>query len=287
MRSDPSYPNPSAAVGLTISAFGGMLLVLLMLADAGTPPAAAVQGLALVVGFGAVGTLAARRVAPPQAERLGLRGFAPGFVAVVLLLAPVTLLASELESVIHLLFPPPDAEEIARRLAESLAQSSLLDALETWVLVVGIAPVVEEWFYRGVVQQGLVSWLGRVRGIALTTLLFALPHAGLGVSWQAALAITFATGLQGLAFSLVREASRSLLPAIGLHVSCNAIGLAALAVADEIEIPSFNAPGEHLPGEWIVLALISVGLGLLLCVRLASRASDTLPARRPVDGEDR
>ena len=32
------------------------------------------EALGLVVGFGGVGTLAARQVPPPQAERLGLRG---------------------------------------------------------------------------------------------------------------------------------------------------------------------------------------------------------------------
>lgn len=271
MTGEPAYPGPSAAIGLVVAAFGAMLLVLLMLTDPGTPPVAAVQGLALVAGFGFVGTLAARRVPPPQSERLGLRGFPPAFVVAVLLLVPVTLLASEVESLLHTLWMPPDAEEIAQRMTESLSQATVIDALETWVLVVGLAPVVEEWFYRGVLQQGLVAWLGVRQGVLASALLFAVPHAGFGMSWQAAIAIAAATSVQGLAFALVRQTSGSLLPAVLLHAGCNALGLSALAVSDVLVIPSFNAPGDHLPGEWIVLALVCVALGLALCARLARR----------------
>ncbi len=36
--------------------------------------------------------------------------------------------------------------------------------LETLIVAVGLIPVIEEWFFRGVIQQGLVASLGaRVR----------------------------------------------------------------------------------------------------------------------------
>jgi membrane protease YdiL (CAAX protease family) len=217
-------------------------------------------------------------VPPPQPERLGLRGCASSFVAVVLLLAPAALLASELDNLCRALLPPSDAGDVTARAAERLSLSTPLDRLETWLLAVGLVPVLEEFFFRGVVQQGLVARFGRTAGVLATALLFGVAHAlpG-GASAGSALALTASASLLGWIFGVARLASGSLLPAIGLHAAINALGLLGVDFSDRFAIEGFNAPGVHTPASWLTGAAISTGIGLALCRVLAERLTP-LPA---------
>lgn len=277
MSPPASHPGPWAAVWLTIAAtFSAQLLALLI---AGPEPSPGVGGIALgvglTVGYGGLGTLAAQQVAPPADARLGLRGCAPAWLLPVLLFVPVVLLVSELDNVAHVLFPPapaaapaPDAPAVRALL--SLATP--LDLLESAVLVVGLAPLLQEWFFRGVLQQGLVAHLGTRGGVVLTALLSALATSAPVVAfpiWVAALLGAFAMGLlQGA----LRVASGSIVPAVLLHMAASAGGLFAEAFADRLPIPGFNAPGPHSPPVLLAAALASCVLGVAVLRRLAARA---------------
>jgi membrane protease YdiL (CAAX protease family) len=233
-----------------------------------------------------VASLAARAVPPPHPERLGLRGFPSSFLPVLVLLLPMSVLGSELLNLAHALFPPPDAGEVAQRLVERLDTSTALHAVETAIVVVGIAPVVEEWLYRGVIQQGLVAHLGRLRGVLLTACLFSFAHFEPSLSAASSLATFLATLPVGLILGAVRLATGSLLATILLHASYNGVSLAALGLAEKIPVAGYNAPGDHTPIAILLPAVVAVTAALAVVVRGAREAPVALPIPEPSEEED-
>jgi membrane protease YdiL (CAAX protease family) len=276
------FPGPFQAVLLTLLASFLSTLVAVVALEIATPTAA--LGLAAVVGLGAAGALGAASVPPPHAERVGLRGLRARQLAPLLLLLPVALLASEADNVVKALWPPPDAPQVAREALEKLPTDTGLALVETLLVAVGLVPVVEEWFFRGVIQQGLVASLGAFGGVSVTSLLFALGHGGAGglspQSWAAAVAQSL---VLGVAFGFARHATGSLLAAIALHVGVNAAGVLGLAFASALSIPGYNAPGTHTPPALLAAAAAAVALGAFWLVR---EQTSTVVVDQPDVGED-
>lgn len=276
MTSQATHPGPWAAVWLTLAAaFTSQLLALLI---AGPDPSPGVGGIAigvgLAAGYGGLGTLAARRVTAPADVRLGLRGSAPAYLLPVLLLVPVVLLVSELDNVAHVLFPPPPLPPPDPNAPQARALLSLatpLDLLESAVLVIGLVPLLHEWFFRGVLLQGLVAHLGPAGGLALTALLSAFASSAPLVSFPIWLAAVLGAFVLGVLQGSLRLASGSILPAIALHMGASACGLLGEAFAERVPIPGFNAPGPHSPPALLAAALASCFLGVALLRRLAAR----------------
>lgn len=279
MKAPPPYPGPLQAVLLTL--LGAFLA---SAADAVAQPAVgptAALGLATVVGLGAAGAVGATRIPRPHGARVGLRGLRARQILSLLLLLPVALVASEVDNAVLATFPAPDAPQLAQQVLEKLPTDAGLAFLESLLVAVGLVPLVEEWFFRGVIQQGLVARLGARGGVLLTALLFALGHAGPGLSpasWGALVAQTF---VLGLVFGVARHQTGSLLAGVFLHVGVNLAGVLALAYASRVPIPGYNAPGPHTPAALIVPAALSVGLGLVL---LARERAPRIP-EVPVPGE--
>lgn len=277
MKPGSVYPTPLAAVGLTVLALATALFVAALLFSVVTPLTA--LGIGLAAGFGGVGTLAARRVPPPHEERLGLRGFAWRHLLPLLLLLPVTLLASELDNVIRALLPAADHAEIAQRTAERLTGAGdALSWIESVIVALGIAPVVEEFFFRGVLLQGLVASSGVLPALAGTALLFGLGHGTLGASPGAWLSAVAGATLFGVVLGWVRLGTGSLLASMLLHGGINALGLVALQLAERVPIAGYNAPGTHTPATILVPAALSVALGLWLLARAALAPSRLAPS---------
>jgi membrane protease YdiL (CAAX protease family) len=264
-------PRPLGAVVLTAFAWSVLALVTIL----ATPAAGSTLGLALgmLLGFGGAGTLAARAMPPPADVRIGLRGFAPRLVLPLALLLPVVLLLSELDNqlVAHLfggVKPPLPEREVGP-----------LDTLESVLFGVLLRPVLEEFFFRGVVQQGVVAALGAGGGVLLTALLFALVRASPLVGLPPYFVLT--VGLQALALGMllgfVRLASGSILPGVLLLCGVEALGVLGLALRDELPIPGFNTGGPHTPLDWLASAAVSVAVGVALLAR-AGR-DDLGPAR--------
>ncbi len=285
MKIEAPFPGPLDAVMLTMTGLFTMAVMVAVVTGPEQTPSGLAMGLGLAIGFGVIGTLAARRVPAPQPQRLGLCGCAPAFAVVVVLLTPTALLASEVDNICRAIWPPSDAAELTTRIAERASLRTPLDTIETWLLAVGLVPVIEEWFFRGVVQQGLVARLGSGAGLVATALLFGVSHAlpGSG-STGSLLALAASASLFGWVFGLVRLASGSLLPAIALHAMTNALGLLGMDFVDQLSIPGFNAPGDHTPAGWLVAAAISTGIGIALCHVLADRPP--LPAASPEESAD-
>ena len=145
--------------------------------------------------------------------------------------------------------------------------------VEAAIVAIGIQPVVSEWFYRGVVQQGVVAQLGAGRGIVMTALLYALAlSAGvIGTSFVLWFAATLSEFVTGMAYGVTRHYSGSLLAPILLHVGLNASANLALGFATRLPIPGFNAAGAHTPIQFLMPAAASVAVGVALLVRFGGR----------------
>lgn len=271
----PPFPGPLAAVWLTVGSWllTGIVLGALV-GPLGPVPA---LGLGLAVGLGVTGTLAARRVPPPQAERIGLQGFALRLLPAVLLLVPAVLLTSELDNVVRALLPPAAPPEVPADAARTMDEL----AFETALVMVGIAPVVEEFFFRGVLQQGLTALGGAWRGIAGAALLYALGHGNLVATPAAWLSTLLSGFLVGLLLGGLRHVSGSVAAPLLLSMTMQAVGFASLQLRDEFPIAGFNGPGDHTPIAWLAAAAGSVALGLWLLVRERGR----MPAPKVRSGD--
>jgi membrane protease YdiL (CAAX protease family) len=273
------YPGPLQAALLTLLAIFLSLLVASTVAPLVTPTAA--LGLGAVVGLGAAGALGASGIPRPHGARVGLRGLRLRHLLPLLLLLPVALLASEIDNVVLAALPAPDAPQIAEQVRTRLPTDAGLALLESLLVAVGLVPVVEEWFFRGVIQQGLVARLGARGGVVLTALYFALGHGAPGLSagaWAGVVAQSFAFGL---VFGFARHKTGSILASLLLHVGVNLAGVLALAYAGAVAIPGYNAPGAHTPAGLLVAAAASVAIGLGLLARdPAPRIPDAPPSSR-------
>lgn len=105
----------------------------------------------------------------------------------------------------------------------SLDLINLVSELEhPWLLALGgvvVAPLAEELFFRGFVFAGLRERYGWVKAALISAAAFSLLHL------QPVQALPIF--LLGFIFALLYEKSRSLWPAIAMHATVNAIGLAA------------------------------------------------------------
>jgi membrane protease YdiL (CAAX protease family) len=234
-----------------------------------TPAGGGVFGLALglLLGFGGAGTLAARSVPTPAERRIGLVGFAPRLLLPLALLVPAVLLASELDNWIAASFFPA-----AKTAAEGAAGPDALATLEWVLFAVLLRPVLEEFFFRGVVQQGVVAALGPARGVLLTALLFSFVRTSVfGADAYHAVSLGAQALATGLLLGFVRLGSGSILACVLLQTALEGAGVLSLVLRESLPIPGFNAEGAHTPLAWLLPAALSVGLGIALLGREARR----------------
>ena len=274
------FPSPLAASLLTMMGAFFTTALALVISDWASPTAAV--GIGTVLGLGCAGLLGAANIPPPHAERVGLRGLRRQQLLPLLLLLPVALLASEVDNGIAALWVAPGVQPVVQETIEKLRSDTSLSVLETAIVAVGLVPVVEEWFFRGVVQQGLVATMGAGGGIFVTALFFALGH-GAGLSPQGWAALIAQTLVLGVTFGYARHKTGSLLAPILLHVGVNGMGVAAMAAPRVVAVPGYNAPGAHTPLGVLLPALASVAIGIWL---LSKEIVPEIPVARVVDEGD-
>jgi membrane protease YdiL (CAAX protease family) len=235
-----------------------MVLVTLL----ATPAEGGVFGLALglLLGLGGAGTLAARGVPAPAERRIGLVGFAPRLLLPLALLAPFVLLASEIDNCIAAAFFPA-----AKTAAEGAARPDPLATLEWVLFAVLLRPVLEEFFFRGVIQQGVAATLGPARGVLLTALLFALVRTSLfGADAYHAVSFGVQALAAGLLLGFVRLASGSILACVLLQTALEGAGGSRWCCASRSR-SGFYGDG-HTPVGWLPHPRHSpVALGLPRC----------------------
>lgn len=261
---DVPRPNLVGAVMLTLSAFVITLFFYALLLPAAGHWASMAVGVTL--GFGVTGTMAARSVPDPAPERIGLRDFPPPFALAVLLLVPAALLASELDNIVHPLLPEIPLPEGDPATPPDDPAQRRLGFVEAGIATVLLLPILEEFFFRGVVQQGLVAIRGAVAGVLLTSLLYAGVEGGLNLPFgpSAALRAMVPAFATGIVLGALRIASRSIAVPILLRIAIASLGLASVAFEEAPQIPGFNAPGDHTPAGVLALAALCVTAGLAL-----------------------
>jgi membrane protease YdiL (CAAX protease family) len=129
---------------------------------------------------------------------------------------------------------------------------------QAFVISVGITPVVEEFFFRGVLQQSLVARLGLARGIGFVALLYTLPHLPAVATLPRFLAgIVSAFGI-GCLLGLVRVATGSILASIILASLTAGVGILSFAVRENLPLPGMNVEGTHLPITVTIASIVVV-----------------------------
>jgi membrane protease YdiL (CAAX protease family) len=136
-----------------------------------------------------------------------------------------------------------------------------LGRLSLALLAIGIAPMLEECFFRGLIQRPLVKRWGAVGGIGVAAALFAVVHV---LPWVLPVHLAL-----GAAFGAAAYASRSLYAAVLLHAANNAVALLGLPTADAPEAPRLIWE-TGLYGEWL-LALGALAVSTAAGTRLIRR----------------
>jgi len=219
-------------------------------------------GIAAILAYGGAFALATRRIHDAPGEALGfVHAPRQGWTAALLLL-PSIVLISELDNIVKLLLPVGEA-------ADTPAVQGLY-LVEWAVFLIAVLPVVEEVFFRGLLQPPLVRAWGRRRGVLACSAVAGIAFS-VGLFNYAMLPIVAA---RGLLLGLLRESAGSLLPGLVLNVAFGAI--AVLAMRGFFGIPGFDdAESAHTPLLWLAPAAISTGAGLGLC-RALLRARERL-----------
>jgi membrane protease YdiL (CAAX protease family) len=259
---DGVFPGPFAAIFLTLAALFGTAFVTAILY--GALPLMAAAGIGQVIGMGGVAALATRRVPGPHDVRIGLRGFAPQLLVALACLLPIVIVVSEIDNYVRILLDalqtrfdvlaPPSPEMLERReqIARLLEVDSVYAAVQKVIVAVGIGPVIEGFFFFGVLLQGIVARIGPARGILLTALLYSIVHfPASGAPGDAIVPLASAL-ITGALLALARLGTGSVLAAMVLAGAIAALHIAAAEGADYVAIAGFNAPGEH-SSPWIVV----------------------------------
>lgn len=209
---------------------------------------------------------------------LGLSGFrpAPALAGVAFGLVNHFAWALPLMWLAHQVLPRALIEKFDA--AQVFARPTPFETLAVTVGAALVAPLCEEVFFRGFLQQGLRQRLEAPRAVVVTALIFTAFHLE---------PVGFVARFQlGVLFGLLAWRTGSLWPAIGAHFANNTTStLLHFATKD---LPDANEP---LPG-WLPLTLFLVGNALLvLLVRSVGPRIDRAevppwtPGPRPTRGE--
>ncbi|MGH2373484.1 MAG: lysostaphin resistance A-like protein [bacterium] len=176
-----------------------------------------------------------------------------------------SILLSEADNVLRLVLPMPEA------------MTSVLSSLvgrqgNLWwsVLAVAVvAPLAEEFLFRGLVLNGLLRRYSPRKAIVASALLFGAFHLN---PWQF-VGGTFA----GLLFGWWFVRTRSLIPSIMGHAVYNVLPLVLMGILN-VQVPGYTASvgGAAFQPAWFTAAgLLLAGAGVAMLVRAFTKSADT------------
>jgi membrane protease YdiL (CAAX protease family) len=193
----------------------------------------------------------AARVAPPRPWQFGLRGtpFWRGVKWAAIALAIYFTFQLVYAAAIH-----PNEKQTT--LEDLGAGSSAIVTFVIGVLVVGVAPLAEEFFFRGFFYGSLRTRFPFVTAALIDGVVFGAVHAPTGLQ-----AVPPLIAL-GIAFCIVYEATGSIIPCVILHALNNMVafgvdkqgswpvagGVAAALIAACIVVPARAASTRAAPG---------------------------------------
>jgi uncharacterized protein len=222
----PVWPPWFAWVGFLVAMFGTLVLVGTAAAIVGADGESAgfVVIATLAQGIVFVGTAVwfASRVAPPKPWHFGLRArpFWP-----TLGWAALGVVSFFVISAIYAALVQPDADQdVVESLGGDQGKFGLVIA---GLMVIAVAPVVEEIFFRGFFYKALRSRYSVLLAALMDGLLFGIIH--FNFEGADGLLILPPLALLGFIFCLVYEKTGSLFPVIGMHAFNNSLAFAVQA----------------------------------------------------------
>lgn len=260
-------PFPGALQAILYTVIGSALAALLLGTTASWLGVAAAAAIAVALGLGSAGALVATRVPPPHGERVGLTHLNSRYLAGLACLLPIVLLASEADNWVRV------AVDLPAPMGDRTEPSEPLLWIETLILLVGLRPLVEEWFFRGLLQQGLVLRYGAAAGIVLAASLSALHRGILSLGTPSMWPWMAQTWVLAVSFGYARWVTGSLLAAVLLHATASFLGILAEVYQTQVPIAGFNAPGPHTRPDVLVASAASVALGARLLARHRAQQS--------------
>ncbi|HEY0363143.1 MAG TPA: type II CAAX endopeptidase family protein [Solirubrobacteraceae bacterium] len=263
-RPESTLWKPWMAWAALVAAFGGALMGALIIGVIGSAagssfadPTPAVSISATIVqdlSFIGAALLFASISARPLPEQFGLRptAFWPavGWMAVAFAAFYVFTLIW-----VAILGVSPDDTKLPDELG---VKDSTYALLAVAFLVAVVAPMAEEFFFRGFFYGALRNWRGPWPAAVLTGLVFGAIHFG-----SAEAAFLLPLGFFGFSLCLLRERTGSLYPGIALHCVNNSLAF-----------------GVSQHWGWEIPVLCMCALGLIALVALTVRARWT-PAPTP------
>lgn len=262
---DSSEPRPfTAGFAIMLPLLAAYLLfvavlVMLQLTES-EPPGSfppALLGIAMILAYGAAFILAVPRIPQPPAKALGFVPAPRISWTAALTLLPSILLISELDNLFRAIWPSPEVTQ-----APIDGPPTGLRLVQVAVVWIAVMPVVQEIFYRGLLQPRVVELWGRRRGVLAAAGLAAVTGPGLVTSLDPRVLPT-ALG-SALVLGMLRESSGSVLPGLMLNMLFGVT--LVLAVLGTFGIPGFDdTTAPHTPLHWLALGAVGTGVGLGLC----------------------
>lgn len=225
---NPPWPAWFAAAGFVVGLTGTALLVGIAAAVTGvdaegdSPGFVVLATLAQAAVFVGTAVLFASFVTRPRAWHFGLRrarfwpalGWAAAGIAAFYLITAIYSVAAS-----------PDVEQgITDELG---ADEGALGLIVAGLMVMIVAPVAEELFFRGFFYRALRSRFSMVAAAVIDGLLFGVIHYNF--EGADALLLLPPLALLGFIFCIVYEKTGSLFPVIGMHAFNNSVAYAAQA----------------------------------------------------------
>jgi membrane protease YdiL (CAAX protease family) len=261
-----SFPGLWQSIGLVLTLFGADLLISMLLARFGLVASesrldAAIAGTvlsnALVLGI--------------WFKRRGLRlggvlhpsPYSPtvivGLLALpILLLGPMAFLAGgAINDVLLAMAPMPEWQ---KRMFEALFDGSIA----SFLLLVVIAPFVEELVFRGIILRGLLARMPPGRALIVSSLIFGAAHMNL---YQ-----FVGAGMLGIALGWLYIRFGSTLPGMLLHATQNALTFGAVTWL------GIEATVDDIPAVALIAAAIAFIPGMLILRRVLGAARVTRDA---------
>ena len=260
-RAWPPWIAPVGLVAGFAGAFvGGIVVLAVHLATGGDsggdqPPAVLLTGTALQdVALVAAAILFARLSGPVAARQFGLRPTSWGLAVAWSIGAYVAFVV--FSGVWGQLVDLEDSDELLKELG---VDESTVALVASAFLVCVMAPLVEEFFFRGFFYAALRNWRGPLLAAVITGAVFGGIHLGSSPA-EALLPLALLGGL----LCLVYEKTGSLYPCVVLHAINNSL---AFGISED--------------WDWQILVLVASSLAICTAILLAVARRWRGPAAAP------
>jgi membrane protease YdiL (CAAX protease family) len=234
-------------------------------------PLQAAMAFAFLMAYGLIGVLALSSVEKPWGPRIGLTAIPARSVPALVLLIPIPFVAVAVQALVRLPLMRGRATGIWEWHGPLLSARSDLGLLGSLMVVVVLIPLLAEWFFRGVLQQGVVAKLGAVRGVLVTAALYGAIVAGLRTEATSWIAVFSGTFVAGIVLGAARQVTGSLWAPVVVHAGASALHALTQLLGSSAPIPFLSAPGRLVPLPVALVALVTVAAGLVFLLKYRGR----------------